>query len=315
MKSGEQRLFTLYLEILRLVKLHGGQTRELPESDVLRVNRHAPPPNPANPPRVMTSQISHADLSACLWVEVAPHKTCIAKKKMDLPSVLQRQIAMYTPEAGLKLRRGDRFLGNREITHQIRNCICGLCVSTGAQTQTSCTLFDTDDGRVVRRQQTELCRSFCLARNCVSMLQKLIRGLLKKIASRSSVAGDIRLTLQRDGPGQPYIFEVQYFDGELLGSFFIGVDGLGEEEHFRIPYALGADIDFAKILPRPEFKLLKTALERTLIAEDGQAFSLVVIAPELPNQDFEVAGIHFRNEAFGMFRARPLYLFLQATSQ
>ena len=80
------------------------------------------------------------------------------------------------------------------------------------------------------------------------------------------------------GPCQPYIFEVQYFDGELLGSFFIGVDGLGEEEHFRIPYALGADIDFAKILPRPEFKLLKTALERTLIAEDGQAFSLVVIA-------------------------------------
>ena len=34
--------------------------------------------------------------------------------------------------------------------------------------------------------------------------------------------------------------------------------------------------------------------------------------PELPNQDFEVAGIHFRNEAFGMFRARPLYLFVQA---
>ena len=117
------------------------------------------------------------------------------------------------------------------------------------------------------------------------------------------------------GPGQPYIFEVQYFDGELLGSFFIGVDGLGEEEHFRIPYALGADIDFAKILPRPEFKLLKTALERTLIAEDGQAFSLVVIAPELPNQDFEVAGIHFRNEGYGTFRARPIYLFLQATSQ
>ena len=90
------------------------------------------------------------------------------------------------------------------------------------------------------------------------------------------------------------------------------MDGLGQEEHFRIPYALGADIDLAKILPRPEFKLLQIALERTLIAEDGQAFSLVVIAPELPNQDFEAAGIHFRNESFGMFRARPLYLFVQA---
>ena len=117
---------------------------------------------------------------------------------------------MYTPEAGLQVRRGDRFLGKqRGITDEMRNCICGLCVSTGAQTQTSCTLFDTDDGRVVRRQQTELCRSFCLARNCVSMLQKLIRGLLKKIAT--SVAGDIRLTLQRDG-GHDYLFEVDFFD-------------------------------------------------------------------------------------------------------
>ena len=91
--------------------------------------------------------------------------------------------------------------------------------------------------------------------------------------------------------------------------------GLGDEEHFRIPYALGADIDFAKILPRPEFKLLKTALERTNIAEDGQAFSLVVIAPEVPNQDIELGGIHFRNEGFGTFRARPIYLFVQTTPQ
>ena len=90
------------------------------------------------------------------------------------------------------------------------------------------------------------------------------------------------------------------------------MDGLGQEEHFRIPYTIGNNIDFGQILPRPEFKLLQIALERTLIAEDGQAFSLVVIAPELPSQDFEVAGIHFRNEAFGMFRAHPLYLFVQA---
>ena len=143
------------------------------------------------------------------------------------------------------------------------------------------------------------------------MLERLMRGSLRKIASRSSVAGDIRLTLQRDG-GQDYIFEVDLFEGTLAGAFFIGVEGLGQEEHFRIPYALGADIDFTKILPRSEFKQLQIALERTLIAEDGQAFSLVVIAPELPSQDFEVAGIHFRNEAFGMFRARPLYLFVQA---
>ena len=93
------------------------------------------------------------------------------------------------------------------------------------------------------------------------------------------------------------------------------MDGLGEEAHFRIPYAIGDNIDLGKILPRSEFKLLKTAQERIFVAEDGQAFSLVVIAPEFPNQDFEVAGIRFRNEAFGVFRARPVYLFVQATPQ
>ena len=115
-------------------------------------------------------------------------------------------------------------------------------------------------------------------------------------------------------PGEPYIFEVDLFDDELLGSFFIGVDGLGEEEHFRIPYALGDRIDFAKILKRNEFKQLQNALERTLVTEAGQAFSLVVIAPGLPNQDLELGGVHFRNEGYGTFRARPIYLFVQATS-
>ena len=232
----------------------------------------------------------------------------------DLPSVLQRQIAMYTPEAGFKLHRGDRFLGmQRGITDEMRGCVCGLCVSTNAQPHASCTLFDADGATVVQRRQTEMCKSVCLSRNCVSMLQRLIRGLLKKVASRcASVECQVRLSLQRDVPGQPYIFEVHFFDEELVGAFFIGVDGLGEEEHFRIPYSLEDDIDFAKILPRSEFKLLKIALERTFVAEDGHSFSLVVIAPELPNQDFEAAGIHFRNESFGMFRARPLYLFVQA---
>ena len=312
MRYGEQRFFTLLLEIQKRVKRHGGQTRELCESDEHQVNHRGPLPDPADPPRVMTSWILRADLSACPWVEVAPHKTFA--EKMDLPAVLQRQIAMYTPEAGFKLQRGDRFLGSqRGINNEMRKCICGLCVSTNVQPHASCTLFDADGGVLVQRHQTELCKSICLSRNGVSMLERLIRGLLKKIASRSSVAGDIRLTLQRDG-GHDYLFQVDFFEGVLAGAFFIGVDGLGdsEAEHFRIPYAIGDNIDFGKILPRTEFQLLQIALERTFVAGDGQAFSLVLIAPELPNQDFEVAGIHFRNEAFGMFRARPLYLFVQA---
>ena len=232
----------------------------------------------------------------------------------SLNSVLQRQIATYTPEAGLKLQRGDRFLGKqRGITDEMRNCICGLCVSTNAQPHATCTLFDSDGARVVQRQQTELCRSVCLSRSCVSMLQRLIRGLLKRVGrSCTSAEGQIRLSLQRDVPNAKYIFEVEYFDEELLGSFFVELDRLGEEEHFRIPYSLGQSIEFAKILKRNEFKQLQNALERTLVAEAGQAFSLVVITPGLPNQDLELGGVHFRNEGYATFRARPIYLFVQA---
>ena len=235
----------------------------------------------------------------------------------SLTSVLQRQIATYTPEAGLQVRRGDRFLGKqRGITDEMRNCICGLCVSTNAQPHATCTLFDSDGARVVQRQQTELCRSVCLSRSCVSMLQRLIRGLLKRVGrSCTSGEGQIRLSLQRDVPNAKYIFEVEYFDEELLGSFFLDLDRLGEDEHFRIPYSLGQPIEFAKVLKRNEFKQMQDALERTLINEDGQAFSLVVITPELPNQDIELGGIHFRNEGFGTFRARPIYIFVQATPQ
>ena len=234
----------------------------------------------------------------------------------DFSSALQRQIALYTPEAGFKLQRGDRLLGaQRGIAHEMQRCFCGLCVSTNSQPHTSCTLFDSDGATVVQRQQTELCKSVCLSRSCVSMLQRLIRGLLKKIAIRcTSAEGQIRLSVRRDVPSQPYVFEMDYFDGELLGSFFVELDRLGGEEHFRIPYSLGQSIEFAKILKRNEFKQLHNALERTLVAEAGQAFSLVVIAPGLPNQDLKLGGVHFRNEGYGTFRARPIYLFVQATS-
>ena len=83
-------------------------------------------------------------------------------------------------------------------------------------------------------------KSVCLRRTCVSMLQRLIRGFLKIVASRrTSVEDQIRFSLQRDVPGHPYVFEVNFFDGGLSRSVFIGMDGIGEEEHIRIPYALG----------------------------------------------------------------------------
>ena len=56
--------------------------------------------------------------------------------------------------------------------------------------------------------------------------------------------------------------------------------GLGEEdeeEYLRIPYAFGDAPNFAKILPRTEFKRLQEALDRTRRARVDQAFTLVVV--------------------------------------
>ena len=82
---------------------------------------------------------------------------------------------------------------------------------------------------------------------------------------------------QRDAPGQPYAFEVDFFDGDLSGSFFIGVDGIGEEEYIRIPYALGTPLDFAKTLPQTEFKQSQQVSERTRMTGAGQALTCVVV--------------------------------------
>ena len=57
---------------------------------------------------------------------------------------------------------------------------------------------------------------------------------------------------------------------------------------------------------------LKSLLDRTLIEGDGEAYSLAVVCDELPTADFELHKIRFRMESFGMYRASPLYMFLQA---
>ena len=139
---------------------------------------------------------------------------------LDLPSMLQRQIALYTPAAGLKLQKGDRFLGDqRGISNAMRNCICALCVSTDPQPHATCTLLDSDEPRRVRRQQTELCKSICLSRGGMSMLQRLIRGLLKKIGSRcKSADAHIRVSLQKDAPSEPYIYIYIYIYLRLMSS-------------------------------------------------------------------------------------------------
>ena len=115
-----------------------------------------------------------------------------------------------------------------------------VCINACTAARFVCLFHDASGGTVVQTEQTRLCKSVCLRRTCVSMLQRLIRGFLKIVASRrTSVEDQIRFSLQRDVPGHPYVFEVNFFDGGLSRSVFIGMDGIGEEEHIRIPYALG----------------------------------------------------------------------------
>ena len=68
MKSGERRRFISNLEVQRLVKQQERHTREFRDGDECRTILYAPP-DPANPPRMETFQILHADLSDCPWAE------------------------------------------------------------------------------------------------------------------------------------------------------------------------------------------------------------------------------------------------------
>ena len=205
----------------------------------------------------------------------------------------------------------------------MRRCVvCGLCVSTGSQPQTTCTLFEDDvnGARVVQRRQTELCKPVCISKSSVSMIQRMIRSLLMGAsAKRTSHEGFLRISLQRpytrERGEQRYLFDIDFFDETLQGACFVSLQASEANPQFQIQYRIGEPIDFATLLPLPTFQRLKAMLDRALIEGDGAAYSLVVVCDELPQRDFELFGIRFRFENYGTFRARPLYLFLQAHPQ
>ena len=224
----------------------------------------------------------------------------------------------------MQARKGDRFLGSGRgsISAEMRRCVCGLCVSTGNQPQTTCTLFEDGDSgaRVVQRSQTELCKPICISKSSISLIQRMIKSFLQGIsAKRTSHEGLLRISLQRDiGRGrydQPYLFDMDFFDGQLQGSFFVNLQESEANPQFQLQYNIGEPIDFAHLLSPPTFQRLKAMLDRALIEGDGTPHSLVVLSDELPTGGFEWHNIRFQADGFGTFRARPLYLFLQAHSQ
>ena len=91
--------------------------------------------------------------------------------------------------------------------------------------------------------------------------------------------------------------------------------GHEEHDHFRFAYSIGDAINFEQHMSATDYRRLKQMLDRALIEGDGKPFSLVVVCDELPPLDFEIYGLRFRAESHGVFRARPVYLFLQAYPQ
>ena len=144
---------------------------------------------------------------------------------------------------------------------------------------------------------------------------------------RTDHEGFLRISLQQEDSStvhsgappsrQPYLLDIDFFDGNLEGTFFASLEQLGREEHdnSHFAYNVGDEIDFERVMSSANFGWLKRMLDRALIEGDGMPYSLVVVCDGLPQSDLDIFGFRFRAESHGVFRARPVYLFLQAYSQ
>ena len=239
---------------------------------------------------------------------------------------LQRQMAAYAVEAGKKLQRRGLFGSDRAVADEQRQCVCGLCVRDESMPRTRCSLFTDGGAAVVVREQKEICRPVCISTSSVRMLQRLIRTLLRDIAAAAgSDEGPFRLSLQRDDASyergtpprdmpasrQTYMFDLQFLMDELRISFFAPLDRLNEAQ-YTIVYRIGEHLELSQWVPDRAMSRLRVLLDRALIAGDGKKYSLVLRAPALPRGDREIAGLRWNNDGDDVFRARPVFVFLQA---
>ena len=167
---------------------------------------------------------------------------------MSLPFGVQRNVATFSTAGAIKARTGDKLFGNRRgITDEMQQCVCGVCVRTQTTPRTTCTLQADEGMRVVERTQTELCKTVCVSKSPLGMLMKLLRNVLRSVASMlpANVRPDdeyFRVSLQRDDanyqiddpestrpqPTTPYILDVVCSYGELDLAFFLSaVFGFG----------------------------------------------------------------------------------------
>ena len=203
-----------------------------------------------------------------------------------------------------------------EIAAEQRRCVCGICVTSEAPSSATCTLLSDGRSSVVRRRTTELCLPICISRYPLRMLLKLVRSILRDVATRIPAEDRslVRVTLQMDDAEdrrpryqRRYLLNacLSFLDGNLEVAFMKHLDP--DSHDISVEYAVGDRI------PEDAVPASVTArLERALAEGNGRAFSLVLVAPGLPEEDFHIGSIHFRFDAVG-FRAHPLYFFVQAS--
>lgn len=149
------------------------------------------------------------------------------------------------------------------------------------------------------------------------MVLKLVRGLLRRLTALITQEEPtfIHLTLQRDdaenrrlSSAQPCLFNafLDLVDGASLELDFL--ESLDHEPPaLTIDYAPGDEIP-ESLVPAGTASRLRDAL----IEGNGRPFSLVVVAPGIPAHDFYIGSIFFRHEGGMAFRARPIYVFIDA---
>ena len=279
-------------------------------------------------------------------VELRPHELRVGERAVMLNAVgqvnppylkmhraitpdLQRQMAEYTIEAGKKLQTRGLFGSDRAMVDEMRQCVCGLCVRAGSMPQRQCSLFTDGGATLVVREQKEICKPVCVSKSSVRLLQRLIRTLLRDVAAAAdSNEGPFRISLQRDDAfyeksahprdmppsRQTYMFDILFLEGELHLSFFAPLGRLHESQ-YTIPYRIGEHLELShwvseRVLPR-----LKKLLDRALIEGDGKKYSMTLLANGLPERDAVISGIPWRHVNGDAFRARPVFLFLQAQAR
>lgn len=234
----------------------------------------------------------------------------------NIPPHIQRHMAQFSSTAGTQVQRGDRFLGagRGDIVTHMKSCVCGICVTTDPVSGTCQMIIedrdrDRDTMQTVTRRTDELCKPICLSRSPVRMLLKLLRYLLRKIkALTNNGTTFIRITLRRDD----FDSDVYVFDAFLkLEDDEVDLDFGRELDHstgpdITLPYPGGVS---PEIVP-PDGSRMR--LQHALRDCDRHSFTLVVVCPDLPQRDFDIGEIKFKNEPGHIFQAK-VYIFIQAT--